>query len=228
MARVAFEAGPALRDPRLSAGRRWALTLAATAASAYALDAVATAAGVGLAASGVFAAAGVGPLLALLATSYVVWALGLRLAIEANWTLLETTGASSNALSKAAYDLVGLRTQNRVMRRRAAAAGYVAVELAKEAPYYAGAFGAAMVIEALTARDALAFLIGANFGAAAYECALAQATWRLLPAGPDAVPPAEGRTASAQSIVVMKRRVRGPTVAPASKKAPAETAEAFL
>ncbi|MFC3694993.1 hypothetical protein [Chenggangzhangella methanolivorans] len=213
MARVAFEAGPALGTPRLSVGRRWALTLAATAASTYALDAVATAAGAGLAASRVLAAAGIGPLLALLAASYVVWALGLRVAIAANWTLLETTGASSNALSKAAYDVAQARSRNLLLRRRAAAAGYVAMEVAKEAPYYAGAFGAALVVEELTARDALAFLIGSNFGAAAYECALGQTIRRFLPAGADGLLPSKPRSALADEIAATTRRADERTVA---------------
>ena len=52
-------------------------------------------------------------------------------------------------LSKAAFELArrrGARTQG-----IAAGAGYVATELAKEAPYYAGAFGTALAIHAARA-----------------------------------------------------------------------------
>ena len=63
--------------------------------------------------------------------------------LQANWTLLEQTGTSTNVLSKAAHDLAGLRTRERARRAAAAAVGYVATEVAKEVPYYAGAFGAA-------------------------------------------------------------------------------------
>jgi len=62
----------------------------------------------------------------------------------------------------------------------AAGAGYVAVELAKEAPYYVGAFGAAALTDAVSSDEALVFLAGANLGAAAYEYVLARLTRRLL------------------------------------------------
>jgi hypothetical protein len=57
--------------------------------------------------------------------------------LSANWSLLRLTGTSTNALSKAAFELT--RRRDVRTQRIAAAAGYVAVEIAKEAPYYAGA-----------------------------------------------------------------------------------------
>jgi hypothetical protein len=87
-------------------------------------------------------------------------------------------------LSKAAFELTrrrGPRTQ-----RMAASAGYVATELAKEAPYYAGAFGAALLTDAVSSNEALLFLAGANLGAAAYEYGLAGLTRRLLRRPPTA------------------------------------------
>jgi hypothetical protein len=69
----------------------------------------------------------------------------------------------------------------------AAGAGYVATELAKEAPYYAGTFGAAVLTDAVSSTEALIFLAGANLGAAAYEYGLARLTRGFL---------ARGRTAS--------------------------------
>jgi len=42
-------------------------------------------------------------------------------------------------------------------RRIAGATGYVATELAKEAPYYAGAFGAALVSDSVSSGDAIVF-----------------------------------------------------------------------
>ena len=53
-------------------------------------------------------------------------------------------------------------------------------ELAKEAPYYTGAFGAVLVTDSVSANDALVFLGGANLGAGAYEYGLARATNALL------------------------------------------------
>src|SRR4051794_34363684 len=108
-------------------GARWAITLAATAASTYALDAVAAGAGILLVGSHVLRGADHSAVIAFLGASYLAWAIGLRSNLAANWRLLERTGTSTNALSKAAYDLAGERT-----RRAASAAGYVATEVAKE------------------------------------------------------------------------------------------------
>jgi hypothetical protein len=115
-----------------------------------------------------------GVALAFLAATYVTWGAGLRVSLAANARLLEQTGTSTNALSKAAYDLARHATARG--RRIAAACGYVATELAKELPYYAGAFGAVVLGEGVEAGDALVFLAGANLGAAAYECGLGGGT----------------------------------------------------
>jgi len=154
------------------------MTLVATAASTYALDAVATAAGVLLVASGLLSGLGHAFALMFLAASYALWGVTLRANLGANWLLLQRTGTSTNVVSKAAFELArrrGPRTQ-----WLAAGAGYVAAELAKEVPYYAGAFGAAIVTDAVSSTEALLFLAGANLGAAAYEYGLARLTRRFL------------------------------------------------
>ena len=152
--------------PRL---RRWGITLTATVASTYALDAVATAA-------------------AWRSRRRICCAASTTARCSGSWraptspgapgcastsrerALLEGTGTSTNVLSKAAYDLV--RADERAHARRfAAVVGYVATELAKEVPYYAGAF-AALLTDSMTANDAIIFLGGANLGAAAYEYGL--------------------------------------------------------
>ena len=156
--------------------RRWVLTLAATAVSAYALDAIATACGVTLVALGWLTPLPDGPLLVFLVATYAFWAVGLRANLRANWLLLETMGTSTNAVSKAAYDMVGRVTRMIDARRMAAAAGYVSTELVKELPYYAGAFGAALVTGVISSSEAIIFLGGANLGAAGYEYALARMT----------------------------------------------------
>ena len=166
----------------MHSARRWGVTLAATAASTYALDAVATAAGVALVASGALRGAGHGVVLTVLALSYVVWGLGLRVNLAANHALLERTGTSTNALSKAAYDLATATGRSPRLRAIAGGAGYVLTELAKEAPYYAGAFGAAIVSDSVSSNDALIFLAGANAGAAVYEYGLARLTRAFLAA----------------------------------------------
>jgi hypothetical protein len=162
------------------ATRRWLFTAAATVLSTYALDAAATAAGLLLAASQLLRGLDHGSLLLFLASTYVVWGAGLRVNLRANWALLEDTGTSTNVLSKAGYDLVKLRTGSVRARKIAAAAGYAVTELAKEAPYYAGAFGAALFADSVSANDAIIFLAGANVGAAAYEYGLAHAVQAIL------------------------------------------------
>jgi hypothetical protein len=156
----------------------WAITLAATAASTYALDAVATAAGVLLVATELLSGLDHSLALAVLAASYVVWGVSLRANLGAHWLLLRRTGTSTNVVSKAAFEL----TRRRGSRAQwvAAGAGYVATEIAKEAPYYAGAFGAAVLTESVTSTEALVFLAGANLGAAGYEYGLARLTRGLL------------------------------------------------
>ena len=174
-----------LRNPsRPQAASAWFITLAATAASTYALDAVATAIGVLLVASQLLSGLDHLLVLAFLAASYVAWGFGLRANLRANWLLLRRTGTSTNVISKAAFELTrrrGVRTQ-----LVAAGAGYVATELAKEAPYYAGAFGAAVLTDAVSSNDALIFLAGANLGAAAYEYVLARLTRTILRRPPSA------------------------------------------
>jgi hypothetical protein len=158
----------------------WIVTLGATAASTYALDAFATAVGGSLAASGLFGSLDQAQLLAVLASTYLVWAAGLRANLAANWSLLTATGASTNAISKAAHDILRRRDASPRARRFAASGGYLLTEAAKEIPYYAGAFGATVVANAMTTADALIFLAGTNLGAAIYEYVTARATRRFL------------------------------------------------
>jgi hypothetical protein len=169
-------------DRPIFASRRarsaWLITLAATAVSTYALDAVATATGVLLVASQLLSGLDHVLVLVFLAATYVLWGISLRANLGANWSLLNRTGTSTNALSKAAFELV--RRRGARAQRVAAAAGYVATELAKEAPYYAGAFGAAALTASVSSTDALLFLAGANLGAGAYEYGLARLTRGLL------------------------------------------------
>lgn len=171
---------PALSNPlaRVAAGARrssgWWVSGVATVVSTYALDLVATAAGVLLAATGLLAGVAAPWLLAVLVASYVAWFLGLRTNLAANARLLAATGTSTNVLSKAAYELNRRRSPR--VRRWAASVGYVATEVAKEVPYYAGAFGAAAFTDPVDAADAVVFLAGANLGAAVYEYLLGRGT----------------------------------------------------
>ncbi|MEU8240976.1 guanitoxin biosynthesis pre-guanitoxin forming N-methyltransferase GntF [Actinoplanes missouriensis] len=155
-------------NPTMSPLAAWTTSIAATAASTYALDACAAAAGAGLVASGLLADLGHRSVLVFLLASYTAWAFGLRAGLRANGSLLAATGTSTNVLSKLAYDVTG--------RRWAAAVAYTGTEIAKELPYYTAAFGAAAATDAITTDEALVFLAGANLGAAFYEAALARLT----------------------------------------------------
>jgi hypothetical protein len=177
---------------RDSSTRSWLVTLGATAVTTYALDATATAGGAALAASRLLRGLDRGWLLALLAASYLLWAAGMRVNLTANGKLLERTGTSTNVVSKAAFHLVASRGGSARARRAGAAGGYVAAELAKEVPYWAGAFGAALAVGGVGTQDALIFLCGTNVAAAAYEYALGRLTRALLRGRPGA--PAESST----------------------------------
>ncbi|HST81959.1 MAG TPA: hypothetical protein VLL08_09530 [Kineosporiaceae bacterium] len=159
---------------------RWGITALATMLSTYALDGLATAAGVLLVASGLLAGLDRTAVLIFAAGSYLIWALGLRASLAANWSLLCATGTSTNLLSKLAHDLTARRTANRRARRFASSTGYLGTEVAKEAPYYVAAFGTSMLGDSISANEAIIFLGGTNLGAAVYESGLAVVTRTLL------------------------------------------------
>lgn len=162
------------RIPTARAAGRWLVTLAATVLSTYALDAVATGAGLALAASGLLEGVGRTGALMFLLASYAAWGAGMWTNLQANWDLLERTGTSTNVLSKAAYDLFRWAGSTPRWRRVMTDVGYAGTELAKETPYYTGAVGAALLSDAISAIDVIVFLGGANLGAALYEVALAR------------------------------------------------------
>ncbi len=158
---------------RFVRARSWIATVAASFVTFYALDFVATAAGLVLAASGLLAGISHWQAVALWVATNLVWGAGLWSMLLANWELLQRTGASTNILSKVAYDFVVRVTPSRRWRCAAANAGYIGTELAKEAPYYFGAAGVALFSDSVTAIDALVFLVGANMGASIYGFTLA-------------------------------------------------------
>lgn len=171
---------PFVQGSTMSPRAAWATSLAATAASTYALDALAAVTGAGLVASGLHAGHGHGSVVAFLLASYAVWVFGLRANLRANGALLAATGASTNVLSKLAYDITRRRFRGGRAARLAAAVAYAGTEVAKEVPYYMAAFGAAAATDSITADEALVFLGGANLGAAFYEAVLARFTRAVL------------------------------------------------
>jgi hypothetical protein len=163
-----------------TARRTWGVSVVATVVSTYALDLIATAAGVALVATGLLAGLAQEWLLTLLVASYAAWGLGLRTNVRANSALLATTGLSTNVISKAAFDLARRLSGSVRAQRWAAATGYVGTEVIKEAPYYLSAFGVAVVSDPITSDEALVFLAGANVGAMVYEYGVARLTHGFL------------------------------------------------
>ena len=78
------------------------------------------------------------------------------------------------------FELARLRSTSQRAARAASAAGYVVTEVAKEAPYYAGAFATTLLSDSVDSTDALAFLAGTNVGAAVYEYGVAHLTRTYL------------------------------------------------
>ncbi len=159
---------------RSSTTIRWAVTVIATGLSTCALDLVATGAGALLAASDLFDGASGVALVGFLAVTYLLWAAGLCTNVVANWCLLEQTGTSTNLPSKVMFELARRRSSSRRGPRAASAAGYVGTEIAKEVPYYAGAFGTALFSHGVTSTDAIVFIAGTNIGAAVWEYGIAR------------------------------------------------------
>lgn len=166
----------ALRTPPVATTVRWTVTVVATIVSTIALDVVVTAGGVLLAASPLIDDAPRGAIIGVLVATYVLWGAGLRVSVMANWRLLEETGTSTNALSKVLFDLARLRSSSERVARAASAAGYLVPEVAKEVPYYVGAFGAAVLSDVVSSTDALVFLAGTNIAGAVCEYGVAWLT----------------------------------------------------
>ena len=167
MSGVDLQAG-SHKAPKMTPARCWMATLVASFATAYGLDAFATCVGLLLVGSGWLKGIDYSGALALLVVSYVAWGAGIWSILTANWQLLQRTGTSTNLFSKAGHDVAVRFGWNLRWRRAITHAGYVATDLAKEAPYYLGAAGAALFSDAIDAVDAIIFLAGANTGAATY------------------------------------------------------------
>ena len=89
--------------------RPWLVSIGATGLSTYALDVVATLAGAALVGSGVPDHLDPSWAWSLLAGSYLAWWAGLRVNLAANWALLQTTGTSTNVLSKLGFEFARRR-----------------------------------------------------------------------------------------------------------------------
>ncbi len=155
---------------------RWGITVGANVASTYALDGTAVIAGLALTKTGIQEHVSTETLIGFLAASYGVWFKGLYENVKENWKLLEEQGVSTSALSKAFHDYSKSKGWSERSQRLATAAGYVGLEIAKELPFYLGAFGSATFFEGISDKDAITFLAGANIGGGFYEYTLAKGT----------------------------------------------------
>lgn len=155
---------------------RWGITAGGTVGSTLAIEGIATACGLTLSNSSALDTWGTKSLMLFLAESYGMWFKGMRENTNANWELLEQEGVSTNAPSKALYDMAGRRGWSERKQKIVAGAGYVGTEIAKELPYYTGAFGAATVWNEISNDDAIIFLAGANIGAGLYEYGFSKIT----------------------------------------------------
>lgn len=173
---------PAAPDARAAARPkgRWAIVVVATLVSTFGLDLTATASGTLVAASPLLDRAPHEAVLGFLAATYLLWFVGLRANLIANGRLLEETATSTNLLSKVMFEIARRRSGSERVRQAAAKVGYLVTELVKEAPYYLGAFGTALLSGTLDATDAILFLAGTNIGAAIWELGIARLSHRWL------------------------------------------------
>lgn len=156
-------------ETRKKKATRWGLTLGATVGSSMLLEAPATVGGTALVNTHLLQTMDTKGLLALLGVSYASWAYGMHKGIKANINALEQTGMGSNVFSKVAFDNV----KHRTLQKITVGTSYVVPEVAKEIPYYAGAFGADAA-GIINTKEAIIFLAGANVVAAGYEVAQAK------------------------------------------------------
>lgn len=159
---------------------RWAATIAATVVSIGVLDAVVAAVGGLFVLWGVLGDVGPVTLAVVLLASYLLWGLGLGANLRANAELLWSTGTSTDACSKAAFELARRRGGGARRCRWAGHVGYLATEVSREVPFFLAAFGAAGMSDRVDQRHATTFLVGSNVGAAACELALALASRAYL------------------------------------------------
>lgn len=173
--------------------KRWTATATANAASAFALDGIASTAGAAtVAINSNLPEVDLKFALAFLAATYLTWGKELYRNAEANYELLEQTGTSTSATSKFTYERaknitekkqmksvanrLGISTE--VLQKVAAHTGFVFWEAVKEIPYYIAAFSAGVLSE--SSNSEIAFLGGANLGAAGFEHVQAKATHYYL------------------------------------------------
>lgn len=105
--------------------------------------------------------------------SYIPYLTSLFKNADQSWKSLQETGISVNIFAKAGYDLSKNITGSQKLQKFSAYSGFLGSELAKEIPWYIGAFAGKEIMsgwvpELYTPNIEYAFLAGANVFAAGY------------------------------------------------------------
>lgn len=116
--------------------------------------------------------------IAAVALSYIPLITGTLKNAEQAWYSMKELGVSISTPAKIGYDLSRIFTKNEKIQKVSTYAGFLGFELAKELPWYAGAFAGKEVMngwipERYTPNIEYAFLAGANVAGAGYQYAQA-------------------------------------------------------
>ncbi|MDO8638114.1 MAG: hypothetical protein Q7R43_00945 [Candidatus Daviesbacteria bacterium] len=165
-------------NPRKSVAEltRYGITGGLTVLSSFGIEAAAF--------TGATITAGINPLanldtkyaLVAVAISYIPLFTGMLKIADQSWYTLKETGVSVNMFAKFGYDLSRKITRNERVQKAATYTTFLGLELAKEVPWWIGAFTGKEIIsdwvpELTTPNIEYAFLTGANIFAAGYEYA---------------------------------------------------------
>lgn len=176
-------------------GLKYGITTGASAASGFLLEAICVPSGAAFAAVNPLKDLSSETAISFLASSYIAWGAGIYANFKQTWRALEKEGVGTSAWAKVGYDLSGViinrsllnrfsRT-SRVIQTGSTLTGFVALEVIKEAPYYAMAFGGKIALDnfapaTYSPNMEIAFLMGANLAAAVFNGAQALVVNRVL------------------------------------------------
>lgn len=153
---------------------RHGVTIPLTLVSTSALEAVSIASGTFLAGVNPFSEADPRLAIGALLLSYGFWFSGMAVNARQAWNMLEETGVSVSWWAKVGHDASKKLTDSQTIQKAASYTGFTAMELAKEIPWWLGAFGGKFAIsqaapEYNTHNMEFSFLMGANVGATFYN-----------------------------------------------------------
>ncbi len=165
-------------------GLRYGITSLSSVASGFTLEAICVPTGVAAATMNPLKEVSFEAALGILGVSYVAWGYGIWTNYNQVWKALQEVGVGTSVWAKVGYDLSTAATSrdffkkmpavSEFLKRGSTLIGFTALELAKELPYYAVAFGGKLAIEQLdlnlyTPNMEISFLAGANLAAALFN-----------------------------------------------------------